>query len=778
MINDKLLSTIFSPRWIRRGIWGVIALLVLAVVILLIPVIDNGIALSFIVLSLAYVTLLHLKEHFWAVQPTSQVINAAEVLGKKDVSGLKTAIADLSQGDLSTQLELNTKQLPETQDSAIKPLVDSMNVVIGQMADAVLEFNQLTEIPCNRLCYVGADSFLEGRKCGEVMGETLGGKGQVAISTGSLEVVGLKLRLRGFESMLNEKFPDIEVVEILSNNEDENVTYQQTLEWVEKFPKLSGIYVTEGATPPGVGKALVEAGKGGEIAVVGHDLTDDTMRLVAKGVITATLGQDPFAQGHDPIIHLFNHLVDGWTPPVPRLLTRMDVVTRDNYQEYWREGQGMIQSQDAMGRLAVPVNRKPEKPIRIVMLGREDSAFWIPVKEGALTALSKLKSLNVEGEWIEPEGAKSTKGFAGHVYGPAIEQFVKEGVNGLAMVGAYGGLIPYINEAVKKGVPFILSNGEPSSLRSLIHTITGQAVTLMEMSENLAASTYEASVAVDQINDAISGVSDGIASQNTQVNQTRQTLDALLNNIDEVSQEAEKSAKAAEETANAVALGTGAMEDSLKSMQRIEKSVSDTWQIVEQLGKNSDQIDGVIDLIDDIASRVNILALNAAIEATRAGEFGQGFMVVASEVRKLARNTAEATKEVTELVEDVKASIAQVEKVMGDGLKRVRKSSELTDQASHSLGDIREMVEIDQKRLTKIAASITNMQQFSHSVGAAMDNVAAVSESNGYAVEAVTVSTGEMNSQIKDVTNLARRLERLAESEQEMLAKFTVSRED
>lgn len=775
-MKNKVLLLLSSAQWIHWGMWGVCGCLVLAGIFMFIPGLGKAIVLTVMLLALLLTAGLLLHARTLVIKPSASLINAGEVLGKEDVVRLKTAIADLSQGDLSTQLEMKSKPIRATKDSALQPIVEKMNVVIKQMTDTVVEFNQLTEIPCQRLCYVGADSFLEGRKCGEVMGEAIGGRGQIVVSTGSFEVAGLKLRTRGFESMLREKYPDIEIVEILANQEDENNTYTQTLDWIQRFPKLAGIYVTEGATPPGVGRALVESGKAGQITAIGHDLTDETMRFVAKGVITATLGQDPFAQGHDPIIHLFNHLVAGWTPPVPRLLTRMDVITRENYQDFWREGQGMIQSQDAMGRLAVPVNQKPVKTIRIVMLGREDSAFWIPVKEGALTAISKLKALNVEGEWIEPEEAKNIKGFAGQTYGPAIESLVGEGVNGLAMVGAYGGLIPYINDAVQKGVPFILSNGEPSSLRSLIYTITRQADTLMEMSENLAASTYEASVAVDQINDAISGVSEGIASQNSQVAQTRKTLDALLTHIDEVSQEAEKSAKAAEETANAVTLGTGAMEESLKSMQRIEKSVGDTWKIVEQLGKNSEQIDGVIDLIDDIASRVNILALNAAIEATRAGDFGKGFMVVANEIRKLSKNTAEATKEVTELVEDVKTSITQVEKVMGEGLKRVRQSSEITDQASHSLGDIRDMVEIDQKRLMKIAASITNMQRFSHQVGAAMDNVAAVSESNGYAVEAVTVSTGEMNSQIKDVTGLAQRLEKLAESEQEMLAKFTVTR--
>ena len=73
--------------------------------------------------------------------------------------------------------------------------------------------------------------------------------------------------------------------------------------------------------------------------------------------------------------------------------------------------------------------------------------------------------------------------------------------------------------------------------------------------------------------------------------------------------------------------------------------------------KSDSRIDIIVEMIDDIASRVNVLALNAAVEATRAGDFGKGFMVVANEIRKLAKNTATATQEVTQLVGTVQNSI-------------------------------------------------------------------------------------------------------------------------
>ncbi len=759
-------------------LWIILAAACLSVIGIILPGVGHFFSLIFLVVALAGIVLLIINRHHFGIKPAKELIEAAETLSQKDIVDLKVGLADLSQGNLSTRLSIHTNLLKTSMQGELEALVGGMNQMIEQLRLTAIEFNNLTEIPCLRLCYVGADSFLEGQKCGEVLGAVMGGRGQVAISSGSFQHSGQELRRKGFESMLRQKYSEIEIVESRDCNEDSEKAFKQTIETLERFPKLAGIYVNNGATPPGVARAVKEAGRAGQVKIVVHDMTDNTMKFLAEGVISATLGQDPFAQGHDPLIHLYNHLAGGWAPQVPRLLTQMDVVTRDNYRDFWQEGRGIIQSQSALKRLAEPLPNSNNRELKLVMLGRDDSDFWTPVGEGSRTAAEKLKKLNCQAEWIVPEESHKAHTFITSEFSEAFEKCIEDKVDGIAMVSADNAMIPLINKAVKNGIPVIISNSEPASLRSLIFTITKQANTLMEMSEGLAASTYETSVAIEQINEAINGMSEGVVAQNEGVTRTRETLDSLLTNIDQVNREAEKSAKATEETAKAVTTGTDAMKESLRSMKAIESSVGETWEIVQQLGKHSDQIDSIIDLIDDIASRVNILSLNAAIEATRAGEFGSGFMVVANEIRKLAKNTAEATKQVTELVYAVKSSIGQVEKVMTAGLKRVKKSAEVTDLASGSLSEIRNLVEVDQQRLQKISTSIAEMQQFSHQVGTAMDSVAAVSEKNASAVEAVNISTSEMQSQIKETTAMAQKLEHLAQSEQEMLAKFTVSISD
>jgi len=299
------------------------------------------------------------------------------------------------------------------------------------------------------------------------MCKVLGNKGEVAIITGFFAVEAHELRRKGFEDALAKNCPDVKVVGKVENNDKGDIAYNQAKDFMTANPNLSAIYVTAGG-PFGAAKAIEEAGKTGQVHMISFDFVDETMQYVQKGVIDGTIGQDPFAQGHDPAVRLYNYLVGGVVPDNARLVTKADFVTKANIDKFWQPAGGAAAAPAAGAAptfdsmctpedegTVKPVDKQPSKPLRIGVLGLENNPFWIPVKEGTQKAADELKAYNTTVEWIVP-GDQHTA----DVFGKAVDTAVAKQYDAIATIAGDAGMVPFINKAVDAGIPVATFNSE------------------------------------------------------------------------------------------------------------------------------------------------------------------------------------------------------------------------------------------------------------------------------------------------------------------------------
>ncbi|HAL57094.1 MAG TPA: hypothetical protein DCP63_11635, partial [Bacteroidetes bacterium] len=182
---------------------------------------------------------------------------------------------------------------------------------------------------------------------------------------------------------------------------------------------------------------------------------------------------------------------------------------------------------------------------------------------------------------------------------------------------------------------------------------------------------------------------------------------------------------------------------------------------MRELGRSSDQIGEITQVIDDIADQTNLLALNAAIEAARAGEQGRGFAVVADEVRRLAEKTATATKEISDMIKKIQADTGGAVESMDAATRQADEGILLADRAGSSL---RQIVEISQQLTDRV-----------NEIASASDQQAASSQLISKNVKAITTVTHETAGGTQQIARTAEDLNRLTVHLQNLVDQFQLT---
>jgi len=210
-----------------------------------------------------------------------------------------------------------------------------------------------------------------------------------------------------------------------------------------------------------------------------------------------------------------------------------------------------------------------------------------------------------------------------------------------------------------------------------------QAITSGDLSQRVQ--TDSEIEALREIGEAINLTAETLeeATQNIAVQ-----MEHLSANAEEVAASTEELTETSEQAAAVGQQGREAAQGAIEEMNEVESETDAVVGRIEGLEAEMDEINDTLRLIAQIAQKTNILAVNARIESSRGGESGEGYSVVAEEIRELAEETKDAAEEVEQRLTTLREQIDEAGTDVRTSQQRVEHASHTVEQAMSSLEEI------------------------------------------------------------------------------------------
>ncbi len=216
----------------------------------------------------------------------------------------------------------------------------------------------------------------------------------------------------------------------------------------------------------------------------------------------------------------------------------------------------------------------------------------------------------------------------------------------------------------------------------------------------------------------------GAKEQSTAMNEITTTITELLATSRQIAESAQRVAHIAEETAKGARSGEQTVSKANDSIGGIKRQVDLIVTHMLDLGKKSQQIGGILEIINELAEQTNILAINATIEAAGAGDTGKRFAVVADEIRKLADRVGGSTKEIRGLIDEIRAAVNTTVMTTEGGTKAVDAGARQFSDVAAAFRQIATLVGTTTEAAREIELSTKQQSTAVEQVNIAVANVA------------------------------------------------------
>lgn len=228
--------------------------------------------------------------------------------------------------DRLLEQDVNGIAISPTNDARLAARIDAL----FEMGIPVVALN--TDIPgCKRIAFVGSNYYHSGETAAGLMRLMCKDPAiNVGIITGSNDVLCHSERVAGFQHLLKQ-CENVQILETATNEDDDFISYDRTTQLLRAHPEVNALFFAAGGVYGGC-RAVLSLGREKDMTIITFDRVATTKEMIQKGVISATICQQPHKQGSKPLDILFTYLTTGELPKNEMEYTAVDIRIKENIE--------------------------------------------------------------------------------------------------------------------------------------------------------------------------------------------------------------------------------------------------------------------------------------------------------------------------------------------------------------------------------------------------------------------------------------------------------------
>jgi len=313
-----------------------------------------------------------------------------------------------------------------------------------------------------------------------------------------------------------------------------------------------------------------------------------------------------------------------------------------------------------------------------------------------------------------------------------------------------------------------------NNIRNTVTKVTETANHVAAASEELNANATETTKATEMVASTMETIAHESVEQLNNVSNTVNTVNELSTGVQQVAGNAQAVTELSGDSLSMVINGINAANQMNQQMMDITERVNGLSEVVDLLGKRSNNIGQIIDSITAIAEQTNLLALNAAIEAARAGEHGKGFAVVADEVRKLAEQSSISSHQIEVLISETQKDTQKAVESMKLVTVGVNEGIKTTENTRTTFASIQGAIQSVTMQVEEVSAAVEQMAAGTEEIVGSMNTIHSITKSTTAGTESVSATTEEQTASMEEISSSAYALANLAEELRDLAAQFRI----